>query len=186
MDLNQFDADEARAHIILLRDGLEKIDVIFERTKFIPNKYIKKYGIITSVEDVSQIAYMAHTLAIQTFPINSTVNFFGWAGHTIRREIVDFVRKQKRYKVAAERLKKVGVDLLGTCEHPEQEYLSSEFARVLDTALNSIGAKNKKAIIEQFLDEDCVYNTESYFKRRKRISGSLSRLSAYTPLRDYL
>jgi RNA polymerase sigma factor (sigma-70 family) len=186
MQDSQYDADEARAHIILLRDGLEKIDSIFEKTKSIPKKYIRKYFRIARLEDLAQVAYTAHILAIQTFPVNSSVNFFGWASHTIRREIIDFIREQKRYRMASERAKKSGQTLLGSCEHPETEYLQYECTSMLNRAINSLGEKNRQAVIEKFANDDGGYFTESYFKRKKRVEHSLARLSSCKALKDYL
>lgn len=186
MESRQYDADEACAHIILLRDGLESIDEIFAATKYLPDRYIKKYKRISGLEDIKQIAYAAHILAIQTYPVNSRVNFLGWAGQTIRREIVDFVRSQKRYGLASERVKSEGETLLGTCEEPEQEFLRQEFSAVLSKALDSIGAKNRAIVSQKYLDEGIEHMSESYFKRKKRIESSLYRLSAVKELKEYL
>jgi RNA polymerase sigma factor (sigma-70 family) len=183
--ISKFDADEAHAHIILVRDGLESINIVFEGTKFIPNKYIWKYSRHSNIEDIAQIAYAAHIFAIQTFPLHSTHNFFGWAGHTIRREIIDSIRIQKRNNEAADKLKKYGISLISESKYPEEEYFNKEFDTVINAALAAIGNKGRRAIIEGFLESKGTY-TDSYHKRRQLISAALARLSANKSLQDFI
>lgn len=187
MNGKYFNAEEARAHLILVRDGLSTVDYVFEKTKFIPNRYIGRYRRISIIEDLRQIAYTAHIAAIQSFPVNSDMNFFGWASQTIRREVVDYIKYSKRVSSASDGLKKSGVSILGTCEHPEDSYLLNERDRQLAAALRSIGKKNSRAITESFLDGGSpTHNDTSYFKRRKRLSQSLNELKRFRMLREYL
>jgi RNA polymerase sigma factor (sigma-70 family) len=179
------DAEEAKAYLILVRDGLFSIDEFFNKTKFIPDKYAGKYYKLTRMEDLRQIAYAAHIVAIQTFPVNSDFNFFGWASQTIRREIIDRLRDQRRYNAASERAEKEGVTLLGHCEHPEEYFFEHEFSTILEKALQSIGMKNHRAIHEHFIAEGLEYESESYFKKRRRIQFSLNSLKSNVQLRDY-
>lgn len=182
----QLDSEEARAHIIQLRDGVLGIDAIFQMTMFIPNRSIRKYSRISDIEDLSQMAYTAHIVAIQTFPVNSTIDFFGWAVQTIRREIIAFIRKQKRCEAAVKRARVAGETLLGTSEHPECAYINSEMDRRIAVAMGTLGTKARSALIDKFSHNNSDYATESYFKRKKQLDRAMKHISGFDYLREYL
>ena len=186
MQSNYCNSEEVRAHIILLRDGLEKIDTVFSKTRFVPDRCVKKFSRVSHIEDIQQIAYAAHVVAIQSFPVNSTVDFFAWASQTIRREIVDSIRKQKRYDSSSTHAKRAGITLLGTCEHPECAYMDSERLRHITLAVDSLGLKPKAILMERFGHNESNYLVGSYFKRQKLLDSTLQRMSQFSELREYL
>ena len=184
--MKYFDSDEALAHIILLRDGRTTIDYVFEKTKFIPQRYINRYSRIANVEDLKQVVYTAHVAAIRHFPINSGINFFGWAGTTIRREIVEHIKAINRSGAVIDRVKQFRVCLLGMCEHPEQEYIAKECSTKLFTALSEIGDVNRREVLDYIGDARTIHEDGTYFKRRKGLSRAISALSEFKSLQEYV
>jgi len=180
------DADEALAHIVLWRDGKTTISDIFNKTLCIPKKYIKKYSRVVQTEDLSQIAYAAHIAAIHSFPINSGINFFGWAGNTIRRDIVDHIKHIRRMDIVADVLKEASLCVLSECECPEQAYTSKECRVGLSRAVNKIGEVNKRAILELMSESPVTHQSGTYFKHQKQVARSLKALTEFKDLRDYI
>ena len=181
--MKEFDAEEARAHIILLRDGLYSVSDIFNRTKSVPDRYIRKYWRTSGLEDIKHIAYAAHIYAIQTFPVNSSMNFFAWAANTVRREVVQSIRLLKRHKDAVAALSKSGEFCVGSCEEPEESFLGKERSQVITKHMLGMGKKNFD-VITSYIDDEQVYGL-SYFKQKKRREYCFNELRKLPELRDF-
>lgn len=186
MNKDRFDAEEARAHIILLRDGLFPLSELFERTKFVADRYLYRHAKLIGFEEARQISYSAHVLAINTYPINSEYNFFGWAGNTIRREIIDYIRQNNRVTEAAARLADSGETVMGSVVDPESDLFNHEMSKAVGLALNSMGSRLRREIIDHYLVDKPEHFSDTYFKRRRKLNFAIDVLKGKAELREYL
>ncbi len=176
------DPEVAVAHLILVRDGLLSLNEFFQRTRHIPNRYIKYYSKSLGYDECRQIAYESYLEAIRNYPIGNKANFFAWSGMTIFRNLVEEIRRNSRLDRIRLKAAAAYEPLLSEAPDPEETFFAAELPRAIDLELGKLGYIYRESVQRHLLGGD---SSESYFKSRRHAQEALAILGRSKSLRDY-
>ncbi len=176
------DPEVAVAHLILVRDGLLSIDDFFEKTRHIPNRYIRYYSKSLGYDEARQICYESYIESIKTYPIGNKANFFAWSGMTIFRNLMEEIRRNIRADKIKTRASQTPEQTIAEIQGPEEAYFAAELPYAVNREIDRLGSVYRDSIRRHLGDG---HTEESYFKSRRHAQEGLRILSQLPSLKDY-